>query len=111
MPYASVIENGAQAANVKIGRAMIDALAEWARRKGLNGHDPKGRSSPDAYAQARQIAWAIARAMQGTAKVEGKGIFNRNGEQGLGIARKAAKRVAEFVGEEVNREIKRGLKK
>jgi hypothetical protein len=107
MPYASVIERGARAENIKIGRAMIDALTEWARRKGLTGHAPGKRASPEARAQARQIAWAIARSMQGTDKVEGKGIFNRDGEQGLHIARKAARRVADFVGEEIRREVKR----
>jgi hypothetical protein len=108
MPYASVIERGARPENIKVGRKMIDALAEWARRKGLTGHAPSERSGPDAMAQSRQIAWAIARAMQGTPRVEGKGIFNRDGKQGLQIAKKAAKRLPEFLEGEVRREMKRG---
>lgn len=108
MPYAAVIEGGARAANIKIGRKMIDALAEWARLKGLTGHAPGARSGADAHAAARQIAWAIARAAQGTAKKPGKGFFNREGSQGLGIARKAVKRAAEFVEEEILREIGKG---
>jgi len=109
MPYASVIERGARAENIKIGRQMIDAIAEWVRRKGLTGHSPKKRSSPEAYAQARQIAWAIARTMQGTPSKPGTGIFNRDGKQGLRIAEKAAKRVPDFLEEEIHREIRREL--
>lgn len=107
MPYASIIEYGARAENIKIGRKMIDALAEWARLKGLTGHAPGARSSPDARAAARQIAWAIARAMQGTDKVQGKGIFNRDGQKGLRIAEKAKRRAADFVEEEVRRALRR----
>lgn len=110
MPYAGPIERGVRAENVKIGRAMIDALAEWARRKGLTGHAPRERSSPQAFAEARQIAWAIARAMQGTERVEGKGIFNRDGQEGLRVAQKASLRVADIVEEEVRREISRTVR-
>jgi hypothetical protein len=102
MPYSSVIERGARAENIKIGRAMIDALTEWARRKGLTGHAPRQRSSPEARAEARQIAWAIARAMQK------KGIFNRDGQKGLRVAEDAAKRAPEIVEEEIRREMRRG---
>lgn len=112
MPYAPVIEEGARAANVKIGRDMIDALAEWARRKGLTGHAPNKRSSPEARAEARQIAWAIARSMQGTAKHPGKGIFNRDDSRGgLRIAEKAAKRAPEIVREEVERAVSEEMNK
>jgi hypothetical protein len=108
-PYAGIIEYGVRAENVKIGRAMIDMLAEWARRKGLTGHAPHERSSPEARADARQIAWAIARSMQGTATKPGTGIFNRGGQQGLRIAEKAALRVRDFVGEEIAAEVDRRL--
>jgi hypothetical protein len=37
VPYAPIIEYGARASNIKIGRAMLTALAEWAQRKGLTG--------------------------------------------------------------------------
>lgn len=104
MPYAGVIDGGARAANIKVGRKMVDALAEWARRKGLTGHAAGKRSSPEAYAAARSIAWAIARAMQT------KGIFNRDGREGLQIAEKAKKRAFEFVGEEVERQVRRALR-
>lgn len=110
MPYAGPIEDGVRAENVKIGRPMIEALAEWVRRKGLTGHAPGKRSSPETRAEARQIAWAIARAMQGTPGKEGKGIFNRDGKQGLGIARKAAERAPEIVADEVQREFSRRFK-
>lgn len=108
MPYASVIENGARAENVKIGTKMIDALTEWVRRKGLAGAN---KNSPKTTANARQIAWAIARSMQGTGTKEGTGIFNRDGKQGLHILGKAAKKLAVFVEEEIKREVKRELKK
>jgi hypothetical protein len=107
MPYAPVIEYGADAKNVKIGRAMIEALAEWARRKGLTGHAPGKRSSPEARADARKIAWAIARRMQGTADKPGTGIFNRHGQKGLRIAEKGLKRLPEFVRAEVADAIRR----
>jgi hypothetical protein len=95
MPYASVIEYGARAENVKIGRAMIDALAAWVKRKGLVG---KGSSK----AEARSLAWAIATTMKK------KGIFNR-GSKGLRILEKALKGVEKLFGEELAREIRRAL--
>jgi hypothetical protein len=106
MPYAPVIEWGARAANIKIGRQMIDALAEWARIKGLTGHAPNKRGSSEARLDARKIAWAIARSMQGYGDKPGKGIFNRDDSRGgLRIAEKAAKRAPEVVREEVEREV------
>lgn len=108
MPYAAVIEYGARAQNIKIGRLMIDALAEWARRKGITGHSNK--ASPEAFADARQVAWAIARKMQGTATTAGTGIFNRDGKEGLGVLKKAAARLAGFVEEEIQREVRRRLR-
>jgi hypothetical protein len=110
MPYAPPIEGGVRAENVKISRKMIDALAEWARRKGMTGHAPGARSSPAAFAGARQIAWAIARTMQGTQRKPGKGIFNRDGKEGLGILKKLAAKLPDMVREEVTREIERSLK-
>jgi hypothetical protein len=70
-PVASIIEEGARAGNIKPGRAMLEALARWALRKGLAGSEREAMST----------AWAIARTMQR------KGIFNRDGQQGLGILR------------------------
>ncbi len=68
---ASIIEDGARAANIKVGKMLLTALSSWAMRKGL-ASDPK---------EALSIAWGIARNMQR------KGIFNRDGKQGLGILR------------------------
>lgn len=70
-PVASIIEEGARAANIKVGAAMLQALALWALRKGF-ASNPK---------EALSMAWAVARTMQK------RGIFNRNGQQGLGILR------------------------
>lgn len=104
MPYAPVIEWGARAQNIKIGRAMIAALTEWVMRKGLVG---KLSRSADARAEqeveARQIAWAIAVSMKT------KGIFNRDGRQGLRIGERAAARAQEFLGEEFQRELRRAM--
>jgi hypothetical protein len=104
MPYAPVLEYGARAENIKIGRKMIDALTEWVRRKGRMG------TAPEARADARSAAWAIARAMQGTTRIQGKGIFNRDGVNGLRILEKATRRLREFVGEEIEREVNRMIK-
>lgn len=70
-PVASIIEDGARASNIKPGRAMLKALASWALRKGLASNEKEALSR----------AWAIAKTMQK------KGIFNRNGQQGLGVLR------------------------
>lgn len=99
--HAPFIERGVRGANVKIGRKMIDALAEWARLKGLTGHPLRQRSSIDARLEARRIAWAVAKSMQK------KGIFNRDGSQGLQIAKKAKERLVGFVEEEIRREMRR----
>ncbi len=70
-PIASLIEEGVRASNIKPGRAMLEALAKWAMRKGF-AHDAKS---------AQSMAWGILRTMQK------RGIFNRNGQQGLGVLR------------------------
>ncbi len=57
--HALFIEEGVRASNVKIGRAMIFALAAWASRKGLV---TKGKPE--------DVAWAIAKNMKK------RGIFN-----------------------------------
>jgi hypothetical protein len=71
-PHAVFIEEGVRGKNVKPGRAMIEALAAWAQRKGL-ASNPK---------EAHQVAFAIAMSMRKA------GIFN-NGpfKNGLGILR------------------------
>lgn len=84
-PHAAHIEYGVRAANVKIGRVMIQALTAWVQRKGI----AKG-------AEAVGAAWAIAKAMQK------RGIFGR----GLGILTELVeKRLPTIIKEEVEREL------
>lgn len=100
LPYAPVIEWGARAENIKVGRRMIQALAEWAKRKGFSPKGiPKGGDPDKAW---EGVAWAIATAMKK------RGIFNREGTSGLRIGEKAVKRLREYLQEEVAREINRG---
>lgn len=105
MPYASVVEYGAKAENVKISRAMIIALTGWVMRKGIGmSRTPlrKGTTRAAAKAQrateARQIAWAIAKGMQK------KGIF---GGKGLRILEKGLKIVQTAFAQELKAEIER----
>jgi hypothetical protein len=113
MPYASIIEYGARAENIKIGRAMIDALTQWVRRKGIGAYSTrrfKGgmEGSKPTLTQkvtlhrlkepeARQIAWAIAKSMQKN------GIFN--GGKGLRVLEKALRHAPRFIAEEIAREL------
>jgi hypothetical protein len=103
LPYASVIDKSARAESVKIGRAMIQALAEWARRKGFAPAGvPVGRSDPkDPDKAYESIAWAIAVSMKR------RGIFQRDGVSGLQIAAKAVARLKGYLQEEIAREINR----
>lgn len=101
-PHAVFIEDGVRGQNVKPGRAMIEALAKWAVRKGIagagNGRDAKGRYV-GATVDSMRIAWAIAKSMQK------KGIFD--GGKGLKIAAKAARRAPKILEEEVRAEIRK----
>lgn len=114
MPYASVIEYGARADQIKPGKRMIDALAEWVVRKGFT---PKTEGNIQATADidkaARGMAWAIAMSMMGfgdRGKYPRRGIFNRDeGEGGLRIAEKAAARAEALIREEITAEIKEAL--
>ena len=84
---AAIVERGARAENIKIGRAMIDALTEWVKRKHVG--------KPE---DARSTAWAIARRMQA------RGIFNKG--RGLRILETLmVKRMPAIVREEVKREV------
>ena len=98
-PHASVIEFGARGANVKIGRAMIDARAAWVKRKGLGGKTVGKRHVKATDTEARSIAFAIAKTMQK------KGIF---GPRGLRVLERAEKSIPLFIREEVAREMKHG---
>ena len=92
--HATFIERGVRAANVKAGAAMIRALAEWARRKGLSGADTD--------AGARQVAFAIARSMRR------RGIW---GEKGLRLLETLMKaRMPRIVREEFAREAAAALR-
>ena len=87
-PHASSVENGVRAENVKPGRKMIAALAEWAARKGLA---EKGE-------EAVQAAWAIAKAMKR------RGIFGK----GMHLLDELMQdRMPDIVREEVAAEINR----
>lgn len=82
-PHAAMIEHGVRASAVKIGRAMIAALAEWAKRHG--------------FEEPERAAWAIAKKMQE------RGIW---GQRGLGIlAQLNARLRTEIIREEVAREM------
>ncbi len=75
-PVAAFIEKGVRAENVKIGMALINALAEWALRKGLVSKKvTKKRSAAAVANEARSAAWAIALSMKK------RGIF----QQGKGF--------------------------
>lgn len=92
--HALFIEKGVRAKSVKAGRAMLNALAEWAKRKGLDGADtPQG---------ARSVAFAIAQSMKR------RGIWN---EKGLGLLAKLMKdHMPKLVNEEFRREAAASMK-
>lgn len=109
--HAAFVERGVRAGSVKIGRAMIQALAEWAVRKGLVRGKKGGRGrlyvrerigagshrvmNPEAIA----VAWAIAKAMKR------KGIFGQTGLRVLEELMTA--HMPKIVGEEFRREVGR----
>lgn len=87
-PHASFIEHGVRAANVKIGKAMIQALTEWVVRKKL---EPQGK-------KAVRAAWAIAKVMQR------RGVFG----QGLHVLEQLVRdKLPRIVAEEIAAEIER----
>jgi hypothetical protein len=108
---AVLMEGGVRAENVKIGRKMIDALAEWARRKGVGARFSKvqgggrliqHRTRPSEEA-LRGVAWAIAKSMQK------RGIFSPQ-LGGLRPLERTTKSLGpEYVRQEVAREIKRSF--
>ncbi len=102
MPYSEVIEYGARAENIKIGRKMIEALAEWVLRKGLVGKGKGKAGKIAAKAAAIGMAWAIAQSMKK------KGIFN--GGTGLRVLEKGLKGIEEIFARELKTEIGREYK-
>ena len=101
LPYAPVVEYGARPENVKIGRAMIQALAEWAQRKGFSAPEYRPGNAGVGRNPYETVAWAIA------VNMKKRGVFYREGVSGLRIAEKAVKRAKEFIQEEIAREINR----
>jgi hypothetical protein len=96
-PHAAFIEFGVRAGQVKIGRAMIESLAAWVRRKGIGGKTVTGGSGKVRHvrateSEARSIAWAIAKSMQK------KGIF---APHGLRVLEKATRSIPQFMREEI----------
>ena len=92
-PHGPIVEYGARAANIKIGRKMIDALVDWLKIKGIESNPKK----------ARGIAFAIANNMK-----EGMGIFNGEGSSpygGLRVMDKAVETLEEILREEIAREL------
>ena len=88
---AAFIEAGVRPENIRIGRAMIAAISEWAQRKGF---------APNAK-EAKSLAWAIAMNMKK------RGIFNRPGP-GLGIlAELMTKLMPKIIETEVTAEFRR----
>ena len=116
-PNAGNIELGVRAGNVKIGRAMIDALTEWAMRKGMANRYVQTASTvklnrkTGRYAEtaakvkyvkkdagyARGIAWAIAQSMKR------RGIFGPVGLRVLGEL--MHDRMPSIAAEEIAREV------
>lgn len=102
MPYASIIEYGARAENVKIGAKMISELANWVLRKGIVGKGKGLRGKVRARAEAISVAWAIAKAMKK------HGIFNQG--QGLHVLEKGLRNVQKLFVRELKRELAREYK-
>ena len=100
VPYASIVEYGARAENVKISKLMIIALTGWVLRKGLVKPVGKGKKAKaQAQAEATAMAWAIAMAMKKN------GIFNKG--KGLRVLEKALKIVSNAFAQELKTELER----
>lgn len=88
---AAFIEGGVRPENVRIGRAMLAAISEWAMRKGFAPNQK----------EAMSMAWAVAKAMKR------RGIFNRPGP-GLGILHELMTRLMpKIIEDEVTAELRR----
>lgn len=102
-PVAAIIEYGARAGNIKIGRKLLAALAEWVIRKGIVKRikgDAQGTATQNA---AWAMAWAIAKKAQA-----GAGFHNRFAGGGQQVMKDCNERFAsDFMVEEINREMNR----
>jgi hypothetical protein len=78
---AALVEEGVRAGSVRIGKAMLRALESWVHRHSL---EDKNHTS-------KQIAWALAKAMQKTG-IEGRHVLAREKERLGGFAQKEVKR-------------------
>lgn len=103
-PHAAIVEGGARPENIKVGRAMIEALVDWLHVKRIA-----------TGVEANRIAFAIAHSMasQYTSRGQtftggGKGIF---GGVGLKIMETANRRLPQVVREEVEREVATAISK
>jgi hypothetical protein len=91
-PIAAIVEFGARAANIKIGRKLLAALAEWVVRKGIGSKE-----------ESLSIAWAIAQKAKA-----GRGFHNQKPGGGLRIGKECDERFAErYMNEEVTRALMR----
>jgi len=116
--HAIFIEESVQPENVKIGRAMIEALTEWAKRKGLGRGVTKVKAGKKRYwttssgyrlkkksasiGELVGIAWAIAKT------IKKRGIFNS--PHGLKpLANIFREKGTLYVEEEFKREIARAF--
>lgn len=104
VPWAPFIEDGVDGKKVKIGRSMIEALAEWVRRKGIGGKTKQSAAGPvltqkATVIEAVNIAWAIAQRMKT------KGIHG--GKGGRGILRRTMFYAPRILEEEVKRELEK----
>lgn len=97
LPYADPIEHGIRP-GFHIGRKMIDALADWAYRKGfgiVSGKGPRAKKIPQGSKMYRDIAWAIAKATQ------------KRGRKGLKVLERALPQIPKYIEEETARELRR----
>lgn len=91
-PHAPIVEDGVRP-GFAVGRKMIDAIAAWAKRKGLRPEGKKKGKVPDGW--YRDLAWAIAKSIAA------------EGRPGLHIWKKAEARIPGFIREEVERELRK----
>jgi hypothetical protein len=105
-PHAPNIEFGVRAENIKVGRAMLKALTEWALRKGIVGNKDVVKNAKGGVAGTPPVVWAIVNAMKK------RGIFNRNGKQGLRIMDELVeKHINLYLREAIALEIKRAVQR
>lgn len=129
---ATLVEGGVRPENVKVGKKMIDALTEWARRKGVGTKQAQGKKrsfvdfasgnlgSKAGKARVTQVVWRRVRASEGELRsiawgiaksIQKRGLFEpENG--GLRPLEKETRRMGpEFVRQEVLRSIKEEFSK